>query len=84
MLQTVLQEKIEVGVEHAVVQLMGLFGGAGRLRQFWGLLFDHALTISTILSPSLDRDEVGPGSLAIFGSAQMFPICTLFVLASVF
>jgi len=42
-----------------VAQLMGLFGGgAGHLRQYWMLLFDHAMTTSTILSPSLDRDEV--------------------------
>ena len=65
-----LQEKIEVGVEASVAQMMGLFGegrkekkqgGLGeeiQLVQYWGLLFDHALTISTVLTPSLDRDEV--------------------------
>lgn len=66
-----LQEKIEVGVEHAVAQLMGLFGGgAGHLRQHWALLFDHAMTVSTILSPSLDRDEVRSSPNQPFHPAQ--------------
>jgi hypothetical protein len=66
-----LQEKIEVGVGTSVAQMMQLFSGnmneEGRngrrreylhLMQYWMLLFDHAMTISTILTPSLDRDEV--------------------------
>ena len=66
-----LQEKIEVGVGTSVKQMMQLFSGnvneEGRdgcrrehlhLMQYWMLLFDHAMTISTILTPSLDRDEV--------------------------
>ena len=76
-----LQEKIEVGVGASVAQMMRLFSGhmddqghnmvKGQRRenlhlmQYWMLLFDHAMTISTILTPSLDRDEVLPLSLPL-------------------
>lgn len=66
-----LQEKIEVGVGTTVAQMIQLFNGtanaegrSGRWRehlhlmQYWLLLFDNAMTISTIITPSLDRDEV--------------------------
>jgi len=76
-----LQEKIEVGVGTSVAQMMQLFSGnmneEGRngrrreylhLMQYWMLLFDHAMTISTILTPSLDRDE----TIALMGFVEQY------------